>query len=59
MKNKAGTLSIEQMYHFRCGNCDKWWSIGDPPEQAGALKKKIWFCPWCGQKQGIEQDKNK
>lgn len=21
--------SLEQLYHFRCGKCDKWWSIAD------------------------------
>ena len=36
------TKSIEKLAHFRCGHCQKWWSIGDAP------KRKKWWCPWCG-----------
>ncbi|MBP6854794.1 MAG: hypothetical protein KBD26_02860 [Candidatus Pacebacteria bacterium] len=48
-ENLRGTVSVEHLHHFRCGACDKWWSIGDPK----ITKKKIldWFCPWCGKKQ--------
>lgn len=48
-ENLRGTVSVEHLHHFRCGDCDKWWSIGDPK----IAKKKIleWFCPWCGKKQ--------
>lgn len=41
-----GQKSLEQLNHFRCGACKKWWSIGDCPKN-----KKDWFCPWCGCKQ--------
>jgi ribosomal protein S27AE len=34
---------VEQLNHFQCGKCRKWWSIGDAPKE-----KKKWFCPWCG-----------
>lgn len=34
--------SLERLYHFNCGLCEKWWSIGDAPEGA------LWYCPWCG-----------
>ncbi|MES2314830.1 MAG: hypothetical protein V4524_02750 [Patescibacteria group bacterium] len=48
-----GTLSVEHLHHFRCGACDKWWSIGDPsialPGKQSATKRE-WFCPWCGEK---------
>lgn len=37
-------ISNEILSHFRCGKCDKWWSIGDAPCQEN------WFCPWCGEK---------
>jgi hypothetical protein len=47
----TGTLSIEHLHHFRCGECNKWWSVGDPsialPGKSSAMKRK-WFCPWCG-----------
>ncbi len=42
---REGLISPEEIYHFRCGICDKWWTIGDAP------KNKTWFCPWCGKKQ--------
>ena len=35
--------SVEQLSHFRCGSCNKWWSVGD-----ASLSKKKWWCPWCG-----------
>ncbi|HEX8993629.1 MAG TPA: hypothetical protein VF803_00055 [Candidatus Paceibacterota bacterium] len=35
--------SVERLHHFRCKTCDKWWSVGDAPED-----KHAWFCPWCG-----------
>jgi transcription elongation factor Elf1 len=40
---KKHQRSIEQLSHFRCGKCNKWWSVGDAP-----LSKKVWHCPWCG-----------
>jgi uncharacterized Zn-finger protein len=36
-------LSIEKLHHFNCGECKRWWSIGDAEKM-----KKEWFCPWCG-----------
>jgi len=36
----------EEIYHFTCSECKKWWSVADAPKQ-----KKRWFCPWCGTKQ--------
>lgn len=35
--------TIEHLSHFQCDACEKWWSIGDAPED-----KKKWYCPWCG-----------
>ena len=37
------TVSIEVLYHYRCGACQKWWSIADDP-CVGEDK----FCPYCG-----------
>lgn len=42
-KLSPGERSIEQLSHFWCLHCKKWWSIGDAPRA-----KKEWFCPWCG-----------
>lgn len=40
---QKATRKIEQLNHFSCDKCGKWWTIGDAP------KAKIsWFCPWCG-----------
>lgn len=39
-------LSLERLYHFRCGSCNKWWSIGDAD-----VTKTVWYCAWCGEKQ--------
>jgi predicted RNA-binding Zn-ribbon protein involved in translation (DUF1610 family) len=50
-KKAMGKLSQEQLSHFRCGFCDKWWSIGDAP------KKNKWFCPWCGKEQIFKNEK--
>jgi hypothetical protein len=41
--NKNIGRSIEQLHHFHCADCAKWWTVGDAP------KEKIeWYCPWCG-----------
>jgi len=48
MKHKQST---EELYHFRCGKCKKWWTIGDAPKE-----KKKWFCPWCGTEEGIRAE---
>ncbi len=42
---KASNRSVEKLNHFRCIDCNKWWSIGDAP-----IEKTEWFCPWCGKK---------
>ena len=34
--------STENLVHFNCQSCKRWWSIGDAPVNAA------WFCPWCG-----------
>ena len=47
-KTKLQTLSLERLYHLRCGmrECQGWWSIGDAPVRS----RDHWFCPWCGTK---------
>jgi Zn finger protein HypA/HybF involved in hydrogenase expression len=34
----------EELHHFSCEKCKKWWSISEAPKN-----KKKWFCPWCGE----------
>jgi len=36
--------SIENLIHFTCDFCEKWWSVGDAPVK----DKNFWYCPWCG-----------
>lgn len=50
--NKIATRSVESLNHFRCQDCDKWWSVGDAPEG-----KHEWYCPWCGIKQNFDNNK--
>jgi hypothetical protein len=45
-------LSIEELHHFSCSACKKWWSVGDAEKM-----KKEWFCPWCGVLQAIVSPK--
>jgi ribosomal protein S27AE len=51
--SEAGKYFNEQIRHFSCGKCQKWWSIGDAPE-----KRNEWFCPWCGENQVLSKDKD-
>lgn len=43
--NKVNNRSIENLNHFCCKSCNKWWSVGDAPRE-----KEEWYCPWCGNK---------
>lgn len=36
-------VSLELLYHFQCGCCNKWWSIGDYGYHAGNQMT----CPYC------------
>lgn len=46
----SGKYTVEQLVHYQCEICNKWWSIGDAP-----IKRKEWFCPWCSHKQTVEE----
>lgn len=35
-------ISREELFHFSCKSCAKWWSI------AGPVRTGSWWCPWCG-----------
>lgn len=56
IKVSQGTYSIETLFHFKCGSCLKWWSIGDP-KKTGWNTKKALFCPLCGHKQKVVKSK--
>jgi len=43
-KMKAHRYSIETIHHFRCVECDKWWSIADFKREL----RHLIFCPRCG-----------
>lgn len=49
---KAHKYSIETLYHFRCTDCDKWWSIGD------FKPCKHLICPHCGRVGRLEEIKD-
>ena len=34
-------FSIEKLYHFNCGKCKRWWSIGDFD-----INTKTLICPY-------------
>jgi len=60
----AGKISIENLAHFRCGKCDKWWTIASPEGGSSSggdwpEKRKEWFCPWCGAKQRAQISNNR
>jgi len=51
-QQKYHEYSVERLYHFKCSDCKKWWSIGDyhlSRNDDDRLK-----CPYCG----IEREAN-
>ena len=52
MKKKSVFFN-EFIRHFTCGECEKWFAIGDAPED-----RNEWSCPWCGKKQLFEEDEH-
>ncbi|MCC6520365.1 hypothetical protein IT403_00050 [Candidatus Nomurabacteria bacterium] len=50
---EKGVYSVEELNHFNCGTCKKWWSIGDP--KVAKKKNQEWFCPWCGLQQTFKK----
>jgi len=41
---KSHNYSKEVLYHFNCGNCDKWWTIAD---HHLLVKENKITCPHC------------
>jgi DNA-directed RNA polymerase subunit RPC12/RpoP len=50
-QKKQHKFSVEQLFHFNCGECKKWWSIGD----FHLLKQDEISCPHCGYKTDFKQ----
>lgn len=40
--------STEILTHFRCGNCDGGWTIGDFEVRRIQYLIEFLYCPWCG-----------
>jgi DNA-directed RNA polymerase subunit RPC12/RpoP len=49
---KIAAYSVENLYHFRCGECDKWWTIGD----FSLISKLVIYCPHCGSALKIKEN---
>ncbi len=47
-------LSKEILYHFNCGDCDKWWTISDHH----LLSKNTITCPHCRAEKEFKEIKN-
>ncbi len=46
---KLHKVSKEILYHFKCGECSKWWTIGDHHFSLDNTENWI-SCPHCGQR---------
>lgn len=44
------TYTTELLYHFKCGECLRWWSIGD--HQFNGIDEMT--CPHCGKIQDVQ-----
>ena len=42
--------SVEHLFHYRCGACEKWWAIADIEPREG----EVIDCPHCGYPHVIE-----
>ena len=42
------TYSTETLWHFNCGHCKKWWSIGDHQISGVRVHGETLTCPHCG-----------
>lgn len=49
--------TTETLWHFSCGECKKWWSIGD--HQISNVRKhgETMTCPHCGVKQEVVEQR--
>ena len=49
--------SKETLYHFNCGECNKWWSIADYHFFSKEVLSLV-ICPHCGHKEEVKEIKN-
>ena len=55
---KNHEYTVEQLYHFTCGECKNWWSYAST-EYNGEIPRGIEMnCPHCGHKADFEQKEN-
>ena len=47
-------LYVETLWHFRCCNCDKFWTLSDVTNV-----KKEYSCPRCGKAAGFVRIENR
>lgn len=52
-RNAHPSRSVEELHHFSCAACNKWWTVGDAPRE-----KLEWYCPWCGNVQEYRHEGN-
>jgi hypothetical protein len=45
-------FSVEILFHFQCGICEKWWTVGD------WIKSNYLNCPHCGTCQEVIADES-
>lgn len=52
ISEKFSPVSKENLFHFSCKKCEKWWSIGDFDEHLPDENPAFFlYCPWCGVQQ--------
>ena len=40
----VGEVFIEELYHFNCPKCSRWWTVGDLPREIESIQ-----CPFCSE----------
>ena len=46
--------TLEDVYHFTCGQCQLWWSWASTPPQWSISHDKPLWCPHCGFKNTLK-----
>lgn len=52
------SYTIEILYHFTCGSCQKWWSYTHTPNELNMdlnfIDDEKFWCPHCGHQQKLK-----
>jgi|TARA_B110000263_G_scaffold247010_1_gene259043 hypothetical protein len=52
------SYTIEILYHFTCGSCQKWWSYTHTPSELNMdlnfIDDEKFWCPHCGHQQKLK-----